>query len=216
MPASGRRPAGARQRPGLEEVDRQVRRRLAAHVAAGRRRGRRRGHQHRQAAHQAARERRAGPTASRASSRAASWTSPSRSTISNVMIVCPSCSRPTRVRHDRGGRRPQRPGLHALRRAADASGGGAQVSGELRQRYRDEVVPALQKEFELRQPDAGAAPHEDRRQHRPGRGADEREGASTPPSATCARSPARSRSSRAPSAPSPSSASGPATPSASR
>ena len=35
----------------------------------------------------------------------------------------------------------------------------------------DEVVPALQKQFELRQPDAGAAPRQDRRQHRSRRGA---------------------------------------------
>ena len=40
------------------------------------------------------------PTASRASSRAASWTSPSRSTSSNVMVICPACSQPTRIRHD--------------------------------------------------------------------------------------------------------------------
>ena len=69
----------------------------------------------------------------------------------------------------------------------------AQVSGELRQRYHDEVVPALRKEFELRQRDAGAAPDQDRRQHRPGRGAARRQGASTPPSATSPSSPARSR-----------------------
>ena len=32
------------------------------------------------------------------------------------------------------------------------------MSGELRQRYRDEVVPALQKEFGYDEPHAGAAP----------------------------------------------------------
>jgi len=41
--------------------------------------------------------------------------------------------------------------VHALRRGRDQDG-GPQVSGELRQRYHDEVVPALSKEFSYANP----------------------------------------------------------------
>src|SRR5690606_7495435 len=44
-----------------------------------------------------------------------------------------------------GQRRPQYPRLPPLRRDPDTS--GPIMSGELRQRYLDEVVPALQSEF---------------------------------------------------------------------
>ena len=64
--------------------------------------------------------------------------------------------------------RPKRPPLRPPRPSSDDG---------LRARYHDEVVPALPEGVRLRQPDAGAAPVQDRRQHRPRRGADQRQGA---------------------------------------
>ena len=58
------------------------------------------------------------------------------------------------------------------------------MTSRLHERYTTEVVPALQKQFEYAEPDAGAAALEDRRQHRPRRGAHEREGARRGRSAT--------------------------------
>ena len=70
------------------------------------------------------------------------------------------------------GDRPARPRLPPLRRAA----GGELMTSRLHERYTAEVVPALQKQFEYAQPDAGARLDQDRHQHRPRRGAHEREG----------------------------------------
>ena len=69
--------------------------------------------------------------------------------------------------------RPPRPGLPALRRAA----GGAVMTSRLHERYRPRSCRRCTKQFEYAQPDAGAAGLEDRREHRPRRGAHEREGA---------------------------------------
>ena len=66
-----------------------------------------------------------------------------------------------------GGRWPQRPGLRPLRRAPDARGEEAQVS-ELRQRYTRRGRARTPEGVRVRQRDAGAAPDQDRRQHRPG------------------------------------------------
>ena len=66
--------------------------------------------------------------------------------ISNVMLVCPHCSRPTRVRHDRSADgRSVRVCGHCGESVTRVE--ASEVSSGLRQRYHDEAVPALQKEF---------------------------------------------------------------------
>ena len=79
------------------------------------------------------------------------------------------------------------------------------------------MIDARSQAVQLRQPDAGAAPPEDRRQHRPRRGAHERQGDRRGGGRPRSRSPARSRSSRArKQVDRPVPRSGPATPSAPR
>ena len=53
-------------------------------------------------------------------------------------------------------------------------------------KYAKDVVPALMKQFGYKNPNAGAAPREDRRQHGPRRGRRRTRRSSTPPSRRCA------------------------------
>ena len=69
--------------------------------------------------------------------------------------------------------RSPRPGLPPLRRAA----GGEVVTSRLHERYAAEIAPGTPEAVRVRQPDAGAAAQQDRHQHRPRRGAVERQGA---------------------------------------
>ena len=50
------------------------------------------------------------------------------------------------------------------------------MTSRLHERYKAEVVPALQKQFEYGNPMQVPRLSQDRRQHRPGRGADQRQG----------------------------------------
>ena len=77
-------------------------------------------------------------------------------------------------------RRSPRPRLPPLRRAA----GGEVVTSRLQRALHGRGRARAPEAVRVRQPDAGAAAQQDRRQHRPGRGADQRQGARRGRSAT--------------------------------
>ena len=99
---------------------------------------------------------------------------------SKVMVVCPHCSEPTRIKHGTTADGHSSPGL-VLKCGETLSGEGSrrkEVNEDgLRRRWDlDEVVPALTKEFGYANPDAGSAAVQDRGQHRHGRGNRQRQG----------------------------------------
>ena len=73
-----------------------------------------------------------------------------QSHASNVMLVCPSCKTPTRMRRRRDGQAASCGSASgAARRSISVEKGGAKVS-RLKDKYLNEVVPALQERFGYR------------------------------------------------------------------
>ena len=96
----------------------------------------------------------------------------SRCRSAKVMLVCPRCDQPDAC----PAHAPWRSGQRV--RVCRHCGEPLEVASvnRLHERYQNEVSPALSEAVQLRQPDAGAAAREDRRQHRPRRGAHQRQG----------------------------------------
>ena len=123
--------------------------------------------------------------ARRRSAAAASSRSRRRSRSRKVMPVDPTTGKPTRVslQDRRATRRFASP--RAARRSSEAkkmSDGQQSTSRACATRYEKEIVPGADEALRLQEPDAGAAPPEDRGQHGPRRGRARTRSSSTPPS----------------------------------
>ena len=92
--------------------------------------------------------------------------------IGKVMLVCSSCGQPTRIGHKtlETGRR-----VRVCRRVRPAAGGEG-MSGQLHAALHDRGRARPPEAVRVRQSERGPAPREDRREHRPRRGADQRQG----------------------------------------
>ena len=84
--------------------------------------------------------------------------------ISNVQLVCKSCGKPTRVGHRDRGRR-EGAGLPQVRGGDLVSAMADDYTPRLKQRFRDELVPQLQKELGYGNVMQVPAPGEGRREH---------------------------------------------------
>ena len=174
--------------------------------------GLRRGPQH----HQAPPAPDAGPGADRAETVGGVIEKEGPIHISNVMLIDPKDKKPTRVgvvRED-GVRNPRDQAVRdEARLIAMAT---TQTPARLKQRYADEIRPALVEKFGYTIVDAGTRDREDHAQHGRRRRPSRTPRSSTPPPSSSARSPARSRTSAAPASRSPRSSCARACPSASR